>query len=73
LDLVEVVTPPKTHALIFELNLQDDADCYRELRRKSQTFKGYSQKALHRLREALKTADMDGIWARHKSKLTGRR
>lgn len=55
------LTPPKTHALIFELNFQDHGECYRELRRKSQTFKGYSQKALNRLREALKTADMDDM------------
>jgi AraC-like DNA-binding protein len=34
---------------------------------------GYSQKALNRLRDALKTTDMDDVWARHKSKLTGRR
>ncbi|MBF9264392.1 hypothetical protein [Paracidovorax cattleyae] len=67
------LSPPRTHALIFELNLQNEADCYRELRRKSQTFRGYSQKALNRLREALKTADMDDVWARHKSKLTRRR
>jgi hypothetical protein len=64
---------PRTHALIFELQLQDDKDCYRELRRKSQVFKGYSQKALKRLRDALKTTDMDDVWARHKWKLTGRR
>ena len=64
---------PRTHALIFELQLQNDKDCYRELRRKSQVFKGYSQKALTRLRDALKTTDMDAVWKRHKSKLTGRR
>lgn len=67
------LTGPRAHALIFELKLQDDKECYRELRRKSQVFKGYSQKALNRLREALKTTDMDDVWARHKSKLTGRR
>ena len=64
---------PRTLALIFELKLQDDKDCYRELQRKSQVIKGYSLKALNRLREALKTIDMDDVWARHKSKLTGRR
>ena len=64
---------PRTLALIFELKIQDDKDCYRELRRKSQVIKGYSQKALNSLREALKTIDMDDVWARHKSKLTGRR
>ena len=67
------ISRPRTLALIFELRLQDDKDCYRELRRKSQLIKGYSQKALNRLRDALETIDMDDVWARHKAKLTGRR
>ena len=64
------ITGPKTHALIYELNIQSDPECYRELRRKSQSFKGYSQKALTILRDAFKTVDIDKIWEKHKSKLT---
>ncbi len=64
------ISGPKTHALIYELNIQSDNECYRELRRKSQTFKGYSMKALTRLRGALKTVNMDQIWQKHKSKLS---
>lgn len=33
----------------------------------------HSEKALNRLRDALKTTDMDDVWARHKSKFIGRR
>lgn len=64
------ITGPKTHALIYELNLQTDSECYRELRRKSQTFKGYSIKALNQLREALKTVNIEEIWQKHRSKLS---
>jgi len=61
---------PKTHAFIYELKIQSDPQCYRELQRKSQVFKGYSQKALMLLRDAVKTLKVDDIWAKHKSKLT---
>lgn len=64
------ISGPKTHALIYELNIQSDNECYRELRRKSQIFKGYSMKALTRLRGALKTVNMDQIWQKHRSKLS---
>lgn len=63
------ISGPKTHALIYDLNLQADSDCYRELRRKSQMFKGYSSKALNRLREALKTVNIEEVWQKHRSKL----
>jgi uncharacterized protein YutE (UPF0331/DUF86 family) len=64
------ISGPKTHALIYELNLQAYSDCYRELRRKSQTFKGYSAKALIQLRDALKTVNIEEIWQKHRSKLS---
>lgn len=64
------ISGPKTHALIYELSIQLDSECYRELRRKSQTFKGYSQKALTRLRDALNTVDIEKIWQKHRAKLT---
>lgn len=60
---------PRTHALIYELNLQADPDCYKELRKKSQVFKGYSKKALERLRIAKDELDIDDVWARHRIKL----
>lgn len=63
------LTGPRTHALIYELNLQSDPDCYKELQRKSQVFKGYSKKALDKLRQAKKELDLDEVWNSHKSKL----
>jgi hypothetical protein len=60
---------PRTHALIYELNLQSDPECYKELRKKSQVFKGYSKKALDRLRQAKTELNIDEVWARHRKKL----
>lgn len=62
------ISGPKTHALIYELNIQSDSECYRELRRKSQVFKGYSQKALIQLRDALKIVNIEEVWQRQKIK-----
>lgn len=60
---------PRTHALIYELKIQDDPDCYKELKRKSQVFKGYSKKALDLLRNAKETLDMNVIWQKHRRRL----
>ncbi len=70
-DLAEKLslTGPRTHALIYELNLQSDPECYKELRKKSQVFKGYSKKALDRLRQAKSELNIDEVWARHRKKL----
>ncbi|WP_298622950.1 DUF3644 domain-containing protein [uncultured Zoogloea sp.] len=63
------LTGPRTHALIYELNLQADPECYKELRKKSQVFKGYSKKALDKLRQAKEELDIEDVWARHRTKL----
>ena len=60
---------PRTHALIYELKIQDDPDCYKELRRKSQVFKGYSKKALDALRIGRDTLDLAAIWQKQRKKL----
>lgn len=62
------LTGPRTHALIYELRIQDDPDCYKELRKKSQVYKGYSKKALDALRTGRDTLDMVVIWQRHRNK-----
>lgn len=70
-DLAEKLslTGPRTHALIYELNLQTDPECYKELRRKSQVFKGYSKKALDKLRQARSELNIEEVWGRHRKKL----
>ena len=68
-DIAEKLTisAPRAHALIYELSLQDDPECYRLLSRKKTTIKGYSKKALDRMREAIAAGvDLDAVWARHR-------
>lgn len=60
---------PRTHALIYELKLQDDPECYKELRKKSLILKGYSKKALDALRVGKDTLDLAVVWQRHRKKL----
>lgn len=58
---------PKTTALIRHGKLEDDADCYRRITIGKASFDRYSQKAIERLREAKKTANMDQVWADYQS------
>ena len=61
------LTGPRTGALILELCIQEDTECFKLLRRKSSTFKGYSKKALDRLRRALDEGiDVDAVWIKHR-------
>jgi len=63
------ISGPKTSALILELKIQDDQDCYKVLRRKSTTFKGYSKKALDRLQSAIAGGiDVEATWKKHRNR-----
>ena len=60
------LTGPKTSALILELQIQKDPECFKVLRRKSASFKGYSKKALDQLRQALaQGVDIEAVWQNH--------
>ena len=61
------LTGPRTSAILLELGIQDDPECFKILRRKKSEFKGYSKKALDRIREALSGGlDVEEVW--HKQK-----
>ncbi len=61
------ISGPKTSALILDLGIQDDPNCFKVLRRKSATFKGYSKLALDRLKSAIDGGiDVDATWAKHR-------
>jgi hypothetical protein len=65
---------PKTSALILELGLQEEQDCFKVLRRKSSTFKGYSKAALDRLQGALQQGiDADAVWEKQKHNFGSRK
>lgn len=59
---------PKTTALIRHLKIQDDADCYRRITIGKSSFDRYSQKAIERMREALKTVQMDQVWSAYQGR-----
>jgi hypothetical protein len=56
------VTGPKTVALIRYLKLQDDPNCFREIKIGKSRFKMYSSNALTKLRETLPDVDLDAVW-----------
>lgn len=61
------ISGPKISALILELKIQDDQDCYKVLRRKSSTFKGYSKAALDRLQSAINGGvDIEDVWEKQR-------
>lgn len=61
------LTGPRTSAVMMELGIQDDGDCFKVLRRKKSEFKCYSKKALDLVREALENGlDVDEVWKKHR-------
>ena len=61
------LTGPKTSALILELQLQNDPECFKVLRRKASKFKGYSKKALDQLRKEIDGGiDIDEVWQKQR-------
>ena len=60
------ITAPRVLALVRHLALQDDPECFKEIRIGKVTHKRYSQNAVAKLKAAMATADMDAIWEAHK-------
>lgn len=58
--------PNRTLALVRHLKLQDSTEYFRAIPIGKSVFKRYSQKALDALQQALKTVDMDKVWALHR-------
>ena len=68
------LTGPRTSAILFELGIQDDPECFKILRRKKSEFKGYSKKALNQIREALSGGlDVEDVWQKQKHHFRSRR
>jgi hypothetical protein len=58
----------QTQALIYDLKIKNDPQLYRELRRQSQTLRGYSKKALDLMRDELPKKDMSEVTRRYKQR-----
>jgi hypothetical protein len=55
-------TMPKAVAVVDHLGLRDDQDCYKEFKIGKTLHKRYSQKAIDRIKEALRDQSVDEIW-----------
>ena len=63
----------RTKAMIEELKLHDDRDCYREMTFKNKPFNMYSSVALDRLREAERNGmDVERIWRKRGREIMSR-
>lgn len=62
------LTTSKTTAAVWYLNLQDDPDCFKEVRIGKSIFKRYSQHAIDRVRTAVQNPGVDEIWRAYRSR-----
>lgn len=59
------LTPNRTTAAIWDRHIQEDDDCYREIKIGSAKFKRYSVKALRQLEDAIMSEGIDAMWRRY--------
>ena len=61
------ITWPKLRAIVDELDIQDNPDCYKEITVGSSEFKRYSGRAVEKIREALQEEEVhpDEAWDAH--------
>lgn len=68
-DIAKIIgiSGPRTSAIMIELKIHDDSECFKKLTRKKSVFKAYSKKALDLIREALADGlDVDEVWKKHR-------
>jgi len=56
------LSPSKLTATVWYLNLQEDPECFKEVRIGKSIFKRYSQHAIERVRQAVESKGTDEIW-----------
>jgi hypothetical protein len=62
------LTPNQTSAVIWHLGIQGDEECFKEITIGKSKFKRYSKKALDRIKQNLKTLDLDAVWESYKDR-----
>jgi len=63
----------KLLAVIRELKIQDDIDCYKEIKIKKSSHKMYSMKALDILKKTIPSLDIEDVWRRNRTPYKSRR
>jgi len=71
LNLTEIankvgLTPPKALAVIQELGIMKDPDCFKQLKIGKMEIKRYSQKASQKMIVAMPGLDLDDVWERNR-------
>jgi hypothetical protein len=59
---------PKAVAVVEDLRIRNDAECYKEFKIGKSLFKQYSQKAVDAIKSGLQTKSADEIWAERRRK-----
>lgn len=62
------LTGPKTSAVIHHLNLKADAECFKKITIGKVHYDRYSQKAIARIKEAVKETPINEIWDNYKNR-----
>lgn len=62
------LTGPKTTALVWYLGLRGDDECHKQIRIGASVFDRYSQKAIHRIQDALKSTSVESIWKQYQAR-----
>lgn len=61
------LTPPRLTALLRYLEIENDSECFKEIKIGKATYKRYSQKAIAKVTEILAGGiDMDDVWHRYR-------
>ena len=62
------LTSARTSAAVWKLKLQDDPDCFKEIKIGRSVFNRYSQHAIDRILTELKTTSADEMWAEYRQR-----
>lgn len=62
------LTQPKCLAVVWQLGLQSDSDCFKEIRIGKSVYKRYSQKAIGCIQKNLPKLDLDEVWKNYNNR-----
>jgi hypothetical protein len=60
---------PRTTAMVRYLSLQADPDCFKQIQIGKSQFNRYSQKAIEKIKESLKSVAIDDVWSDYVERL----
>ncbi len=60
------ISVPKLNAVVYDLKLQEDIECYKVIKMDNSPFKRYSQLAKTKIEDAIKKEPIESIWERYK-------